>query len=137
MFQGGGNIPLILPVAGRLVEHGHQVRVLAGPSIWPGRAPVSARFRERIAAVGATLVSFQEPNVHPFDEPPTRRGVVRGWTPRLLVRTTVSAPAWRWAPAWAMNVAAELRREPADGLVADHFLPGALVAAEAAGTPAA
>jgi hypothetical protein len=34
MYQGGGNIPLIAPVAGRLVERGHLVRVLAGPGIF-------------------------------------------------------------------------------------------------------
>src|SRR6266545_1411004 len=75
MFQGGGNIPLILPIAAELVARGHAVRVLAGPGIRGGRLPVSARFRERIA--------------------------------------------------------------PADVLVADHFLPGALVAAEAARVPSA
>lgn len=56
MFQGGGNIPLILPVAAELVTRGHEVRVLAGPGIRAGRLPISDRFRERIAAAGATFV---------------------------------------------------------------------------------
>jgi len=33
MFQGGGNIPLILPIVTRLVARGHDVRVLAGPGV--------------------------------------------------------------------------------------------------------
>src|SRR6266540_7332491 len=59
MFQGGGNIPLILPIAAQLVARGHEVRVLAGPGIRAGRLPVSARFRERIAAIGATSIPLQ------------------------------------------------------------------------------
>ena len=79
MFQGGGNIPLILPIAAQLVARGHHVRVLAGPSIRGIRLPVSERFRERIAATGATVVPFHEPDPHPFDVSPPPRGLVFGW----------------------------------------------------------
>jgi glycosyltransferase involved in cell wall biosynthesis len=41
-----------------------------------------------------------------------------------------------WVPYWAHEVAVELRRAPADVLVADFVLVGALVAAEAVGVPA-
>ncbi len=137
MFQGGGNIPLILPIAGRLVAHGHKVRVLAGPGIRAGRLPVSDRFREGIAAAGATLVPFQEPEVHPLDAGPPLRGLVRCWLPRQLAGPTEPARTYRWCSAWATNVAAELRREPADVLAVDYFLPGALAAGEAADVPTA
>jgi len=137
MFQGGGNIPLILPIAAELVARGHAVRVLAGPGIRGGRLPVSTRFRERIAAAGATFVPFQIPDPHPFDAAPPPRGLVFGWRPKRLVRPTSSAATLAWSPAWAGNVAAELGHAPADVLVADHFLPGALVAAEAARVPSA
>jgi UDP:flavonoid glycosyltransferase YjiC (YdhE family) len=137
MFQGGGNIPLILPIVGRLVAHGHAVRILAGPGIRASRTPVSDRFRDRIAAVGATLVPFAEPAVHPLDAAPPPRGLVRGWIPDRLAALTLQVPTLVWSPAWAANVAAALRRAPTAVLVADHFLPGALVAAEAAGVPAA
>jgi len=40
-----------------------------------------------------------------------------------------------WASAWAENVTAELRRVPADIIVSDYVLLGALAAAEAAGVP--
>jgi hypothetical protein len=33
MFEGGGNIPLILPIVVALIERGHEVRVLAGPNV--------------------------------------------------------------------------------------------------------
>lgn len=136
MFQGGGNIPLILPVAARLVAHGHQVRVLAGPSVWVKGVPVSARLRERIAAAGAVLIPLQEADIHPFDVAPLR-GLVRGWIPRALIDATDRSRPYRWAPVWARNVVAELERAPADVLVADFLLPGSLAGAEATGVPAA
>lgn len=137
MFQGGGNIPLILPVVSRLVAHGHQVRVMAGPGIRASRLPVSDRFQGGITAAGATLVPFQEPAVHPLDAGPLPRGLVRGWLPRRLALAAEPARTYRWCSPWATNVAAELRREPVDVLAVDYFLPGALVAGEAANVPTA
>ncbi|MGE3908501.1 MAG: glycosyltransferase [Chloroflexota bacterium] len=137
MFQGGGNIPLILPVAAELVARGHQVRVLAGPNIRAIKLPVSERFRERIVATGATAVPFKEPDPHPFDVAPPSRGLAFGWTPQWVARSVTNVPTLVWAPAWAENVVAELGRSPADALVVDHFLFGALAAGEAAGVPTA
>jgi hypothetical protein len=42
MFQGGGNIPLLLPIVARLVTRGHRIRVLVGPGVRRARLPVSA-----------------------------------------------------------------------------------------------
>jgi UDP:flavonoid glycosyltransferase YjiC (YdhE family) len=137
MFQGGGNIPLILPVAARLVARGHDVRVLAGPGVRGGRMPVSDRFVARIAATGARYIPFAMPAVHPFDEARPQRGLVRGWIPERLADATSNAPTLLWSPAWATNAAAELRRAPADVVVADYILLGALAAADATGVPAA
>jgi hypothetical protein len=50
-FQGGGNLPLILPIAHELTARGHRVRVLAGPGSRASRVPVSERFRDRAGAV--------------------------------------------------------------------------------------
>ena len=134
MFQGGGNIPLILPVAAELVARGHQVRVLAGPGIRGSRLPMSERFRERIAAAGAVQVPFEEPAVHPLAGVPTR-GLLRGWTPAPYKRESEWARVSLWSPSWAQNVTRELRRESADVVVADFELRGALAAAEAARVP--
>jgi MGT family glycosyltransferase len=136
MFQGGGNIPLIMPIVGELVARGHRVRVLAGPGIRDARLPVSARFRERIAAAGAELVAFPEPEVHPFDAVPTP-GPAREEQPPVEAAEARRARVLLWAPAWADAVARELEREPADVVAADFELLGALCAAEARGVPAA
>jgi len=137
MFQGGGNIPLLLPIVRGLVARGHRVRVLAGPGVRASRAPISPRFLELITATGASLVPFAEPDPHPFQDAPPLRGLVGGWTPKHLDSITANTRPNLWAPAWATNVAAELRRAPADVVAADYVLLGALAAAEAAGTPAA
>ena len=136
LFQGGGNLALILPIVQAAVARGHAVRVLAGPGVWRSRAPVSASLRERIALAGARYVPFSEPDIHPLDTPPHPRGVLCGWTPGPVARVTWYVPPYRWAGPWAINVAAELRRERAEIVVADFLLPGALVAAEALGVPA-
>src|SRR3982074_396212 len=67
MFQGGGNIPLIMPVMARLVERRHPVRTLGGPGVRPSRLQVNAGFVQRIIASGAVLVPFREPPTHPLD----------------------------------------------------------------------
>jgi MGT family glycosyltransferase len=132
MFQGGGNLSLLLPVAQRLVDHGHDVRILAGPSIWAGRAPVSARFEQRIAEIGATRVAFEEPDVHPLDSAPRPM-----FMSRLVSIYSSNTAAYRWCPAWASNVATELARAAADVVVTDHLLPGALAGAESQGVASA
>ncbi len=137
VFQGGGNLALILPIVKKAVARGHSVRVLAGPGIWRSRAAVRASLLERIAAAGATYVAFEQPGVHPLDELPAPAGLVLGWTPRALACGTWYVEPYRWAPVWAGNVWTELRRMGADVVVADFLLAGALVGAEAAGVPAA
>lgn len=137
MFQGGGNIPLIMPIVARLVSRGHRVRVMVGPGVHSSRLPVSQRLRDQIAAAGATLIPFREPSTHPRDGAPRLRGVAFGWTPGPFRTIQQMALTALWSPAWAENVAVELRREPADAMPADFFLVGALAAAEASGVPAA
>src|SRR3954469_10649214 len=58
VFQGGGNIPLILPVLAELAARGHAVRVMAGPGIRRSRLPVSPDLLLRLAGAGAREVPF-------------------------------------------------------------------------------
>jgi UDP:flavonoid glycosyltransferase YjiC (YdhE family) len=135
MFQGGGNIPLLMPVMAGLVAQGHHLRILAGPGVRPSRLPISESFRRRMAASGAEVVPFQEPDRHPYDRLQPTRGLIGGWVPKQFQTITGEARGLAWASAWAENVTAELRRAPADILVSDYVLLGALAAAEAAGVP--
>jgi hypothetical protein len=116
MFQGGGNIPPVLAVAQQLVAHGHQVCILAGPGLQPGRPPrpPSAVFLESVRTIGATLVPFHQAQ-DPFSRLPPAQGLLWGWTPRAF---TVNVSLTRWflaAPVWADNVQGALRRQPMFG----------------------
>jgi len=151
MFQGGGNIPLIMPIVTELVSRGHKVRILAGPGIRPGlnagqesrsidRAarPVSEGFLRRIAESGATYVPLSEPTTNPYVSAPPLRGLMFGWMPERFVSiATNSARTTLWSDTWARNVAEQVRQQPVDAVVADYWLLGALAAAEAAGIPRA
>src|SRR5512145_2036177 len=53
MFQGGGNIPQLLPIVTRLVTLGHRVRVLVGPGVRRSRLPVSESLWRSLHATGA------------------------------------------------------------------------------------
>jgi hypothetical protein len=135
MFQGGGNIPLIMPVVSRLVARGHQVRIMASAGVRQSRMPVSSAFLERIRAAGPTLVPFPDPEVHPMDHAPRARGLIGGWVPKTFRSVPLEAQATLWAPVWAERFSAELRKAPPDVVVIDFVLLGAIAAAEAAGTP--
>ncbi len=136
MFQGGGNIPLLLPIVTRLVILGHRVRVLVGPGVRRTRLPVSEHLLRSLHATGAQIIRLPDPEVHPWDTSPSDPGLFLGWTPKAFGPVVNEARAQLWLPQWADEVAAELRRTPADVLVADFVLVGALVAAEAVGIPA-
>lgn len=131
MFEGGGNVSLILPIVARMVERGHDVRVLAGPNVRAGRPPMSERFLSRISSTGAATVVLATPTPHPFDE------ARFGRTPPWLERITPNCPPLVWSRAWAAGVHTELARATPDAVAADFILLGALAGAEAAGVPAA
>lgn len=132
MFQGGGNIPLLTPVLARLVERGHELRIIVGPGVRRSRLPISDDLVSRLAGIGATLVSFRQPEPHPLDNAPPLRGLIGGWVPKPFRNIPGQAQTLVWAPAWAENVAMEMRRTPTDMVIADFVLLGALAAAEAA-----
>ena len=142
MFEGGGNIPLILPIVSRLVARGNRVKVVAGASIRrPGVISPSDAFLERIRASGASVVRLVEPASHPLPGA-APRGLVLGWTPRrftsgLAFKGIDLALITRWSTAWAKGMAGEVAREAPDVVVADFFLFGALAAGEGAGLPTA
>jgi len=124
--NGGGNVLPQLAIARRLVVRGHRVRVLT-------ESPTRA-FEDRLAAAGCVVVPCQ-PLAEELTLPPMR-GLVLGWSPLALGMDGLVHQRHTRTPRWASAVYAELRREPADLVVADDMLPGALVGAEAAAVPA-
>ncbi|HEX8119729.1 MAG TPA: glycosyltransferase [Solirubrobacteraceae bacterium] len=121
-WDGGGHAGPMLSVARALLARGHRVRVLADPSL-----------RDEVVASGARFVPWQLAPHRPA-------GAAGG---EVVFRDTdANGPAGAATRArdglicgpaihFAADCRRELHRERADVVVADHMLPGALVAAEA------
>ena len=104
LFQGGGDIPLLMPVLDRLIARGHAVRIMVGPGVRGSRLPVSADLKRRITSSGAVPVSFREPHLHPLDAAPHRKGIIGAWVPPGFRIVPGEAETALWAQAWAGNV---------------------------------
>jgi UDP:flavonoid glycosyltransferase YjiC (YdhE family) len=122
-FEGGGNVPPVLGVVRRLARRGHTVRVLTEPCL-----------RSAVEAAGGRFVPFTER----FTRTDRAADLFGDWEPRTPVgalRRSLERVVFGPAPVVARQTTAELDREAADVVVADLMMPGALVAAEAAGVP--
>ncbi|TDE57701.1 glycosyltransferase [Nonomuraea mesophila] len=126
-WAGGGAVPPVLSVARALRERGHEVRVLSDTSL-----------HEEVAAAGLEPVAWTTaPQGDPADP---AKDVIRDFETRTplgafarLRDRIVCGPA----ADYARDTLAELRARPADVLVTEQMLLGALIGAEAAGVPAA
>jgi len=125
LWDGGGNSPPVLGVAGTLARRGHDVRVLADRSL-----------SEAVAAAGARHVPWRTAPQRASSDPRTE--FVRDFEPRtplgasarLRDRLIVGA-----APAFAADTREEIRREPVDAVVSEVLLMGSQVAAASSGAP--
>lgn len=122
-FEGGGNVAPVLGVARRLAARGHGVRVLTEPCL-----------RGAVEQAGARFV--------PFTRHFTRADRTADLIGDSAARTPVGAlnrSLERLVLGPARIVAEETRRamedERPDVVAADALMPGALIAAEAAGIP--
>ena len=125
--DGGGTVPADTSVIRALVERGHDVRVLADRVLAPD-----------VAATGAEHVAWdrapQRPGLGPKDM------VINDWeakSPQQAFAAARDGIMTGPAAEFAHDVRAELSRRPADLVVANFFLFGAQVAAEAEGVPVA
>jgi MGT family glycosyltransferase len=110
-----------LALARRLVERDHSIRVV-GP----------ASLRLRFEAVGCTFATYERvPNGVPVAAGTTGNGRLRAAL--MALELARAAPVF----AFAEDILAELHRAPADALLVDFMLAGAIAAAERAGLPTA
>ena len=123
--DGGGTVPPDLSVASALRRRGHQVRVLSDPVLRP-----------EVEAAGAEHVPWTRAP-HRLDRS-LESEIIRDWEARTpmggfaQMRDRIACGP---AADYAGDVVAELARMPADAVVTDFVLPGAMIAAEAAGLP--
>ncbi|GLW98877.1 glycosyltransferase [Microtetraspora sp. NBRC 16547] len=126
-WSGGGAVPPVLSIARALHERGHGVRVLADRSL---HEEVAASGVEPIAWTTAPQGDATDPAKDVIKDFEARTPI--GAFARLRDRI-VCGPA----ADYARDTLAELRARPADVLVAEHMLLGALTGGEAAGIPVA
>ncbi|HEX6234150.1 MAG TPA: glycosyltransferase [Jiangellaceae bacterium] len=127
LWAGGGNVPPQLGLARQLAVAGNRVRVLA-----------PAALQQRIEAAGLEFEPYRNTPEH--DESDPARSVIRDFELRSPI---AAAKAQRdrllgdFAEPVAKDILAILERDPADTVVFDFMLLGALFAAEKADIPAA
>jgi MGT family glycosyltransferase len=125
IVDGGGTVPADTSVIRAMVERGHDVRVLADRVLGPD-----------VEATGAEHVPWDRAPQRPDKEPGTE--IIQDWdakTPFEAFGRVRDGLMVGPADLFAADVRAELQRRPADAVVANFFVFGAQIAAEAEGVP--
>jgi len=123
LWDGGGNSPPVLSLAGALVDRGHDVRVLADRSLGAAVAGSGARHLPWTTAPQRASSDPSTEFVRDF-EPRTPLGASARLRDRLI-----AGPAL----AFARDTLAEIRREPVDAVLSENLLLGSQIAAVDAG----
>lgn len=124
-WDGGGHAAPMLSVAAALTRRGHDVRVLADPI-----------FHDDVLAAGAEPVAWtRAPHTRPGQVAPVEQIENQHTNPKRQFEAVRDTLICGPAIDFAADTAEELDRRPADVVVADHMLPGVLIAAEARGVP--
>ena len=83
-YPGDTDTPFLTPVLRKLIQRGHTLKIMLGQGVRQTRLPVSARLERRLVDLGATLVAFHPPEMHPFDRLPLVKGLIGSWMPAPL-----------------------------------------------------
>jgi MGT family glycosyltransferase len=127
MWDGGGAVAPELGVARRLISRGHEVRVIADPTLRDEALGIGAEFAPWVAAPHRTGTDPAEDLVKDWEVRSPFEGL------RRMRDRLIGGPAGRGASDTAEQIAAY----SPDALVADYFLFGAMIAAQGAGLPLA
>lgn len=124
-WEGGGCVPPELGLARRLVERGHQVRVIADPPVERAARAAGCEFSPWVTA------PFKK-SLRPEDD------FLRDWelkNPMALFEKMLSVFVCGPADKFAADVLAVHAQHPVDVVLADFIMLGSQIAAEAAGLP--
>lgn len=125
LWDGGGNVPPILGLAGDLASRGHEVSVLADPSLGDAVAGSGARHLPWTTAPHRASLDPSTEFIRDF-EPLTPLGAAARIRDRLIVEP---------AGAFADDTLGAIREVDAKAVVSDVLLLGSQVAATSAGLP--
>lgn len=126
-WDGGGNIPPELAIARRLVARGHEVRVLADPTLAREAELAGCAFSPWTTAPHRVSRAREHDVLRDYETSNPVQMIDR------YLRDFLAGPT----PRWLADVSGELDRHPADVIVADFGIPAALIAAESRGLPSA
>jgi UDP:flavonoid glycosyltransferase YjiC (YdhE family) len=125
--DGGGNVPPTVAIAGELVRRGHTLRLLAGP-YYPG-APRSEAMESQFSTAGCEVVS---PEAASWAKDAGAIPDLNAIPERLMMNRTMAL----WMPVarpWASQASQQIESFRPDAVLTDVIMPGAGMAAEAAG----
>jgi MGT family glycosyltransferase len=126
VIDGGGTVPPAIGLAGELVRRGHQVHVLADPTI-----EASAR------SAGCAFSPWRDaPHVNSRPEQTALIAAMEGRNPLRAFRVAKDFAGKELTRRFADDVVATLRDFPVDAVLADG-LPGILIGAQSSGLPTA
>ncbi len=127
VIDGGGTVPPALGVAADLVRRGHQVRVLADPTI-----EVAA------LAAGCAFSPWQEaPHFDSRVEQTAMIAAVEGRNPYRLLRALRSFAGQGMTKRYADDVITTAQAFPVDAVLAEGAVPGIVIGALGTGLPTA
>src|SRR3954468_24771060 len=126
-WDGGGNVPPELSIARKLIARGHQVRVLADPTVEPEARAAGCAFSPWTTAPHRTTRDRSGDLIRDY--------AVKN--PLVAIRKYMDEFLAAPAPRWIADTRAVLQEHPADALLVDFAIPAALIVAEALGLPAA
>ncbi len=123
----GGTVPPELGLAARLVRRGHEVGVLADPTVQPAAVAAGCAFSAWRHAPHFNTIEEQTALIGDVE----RRNPARQFA--FARDQIVCGPAGKYAA----DVVSTLEQHPVDAVVVDAAVAGALIGAEAAGLPTA
>ena len=126
VIDGGGTVPPAIGLAAELVRRGHEVRVLADPTI-----EASAR------SAGCAFSPWRDaPHVNSRSEQTAMIAAMEGHNPLRAFRALKDFAGKEMTRRFAGDVVATIREFPVDAVLADG-LPGILIGAQSTGLPTA
>lgn len=125
LWDGGGTVPVEAGVVRRLVQRGHSVTVLADPTM-----------ERELVDAGASVRSWQQAPCRRSVDEPHLIDDMDCRTPLQVLDRILGRLMTGPATEYAADVLAELDARPADAVISDGALLGALLAAEVRGVPA-
>lgn len=127
LWDGGGALAPELGAASRLIGHGHQVHVLADPTLRDQALAIGATFAPWIRAPHRTSADLAEDVVRDWEVKSPFEGL------RRMRDRLIGGPAG----AQAADTAEQIAASSPDAIVADYFMFGAMIAAQGAHLPVA